>query len=69
MVFFLSPEHQICRTNGDVESAVLEKLTISKNQAINIGQSKEGMYTLSLTYFFPFYILFKCNSYYTHYVL
>lgn len=58
MVFFLSPEHQICRTNGDVESAVWEKLTISKIQAINIGQSKKGgVYTISDLFLPVLYII------------
>lgn len=40
MGFFLSPEYQIYRTNGDVESSELEKLTNSNNQAIDIVQNK-----------------------------
>lgn len=40
MVFFLSSEHQICGTDGDVESSERENLPKSNNEAINIGQIK-----------------------------
>lgn len=40
MGFFLSSEHQICGTDGDVESSERENLPKSNNEAINIGQIK-----------------------------
>lgn len=58
VLFSLSQEYQLCRTNGDVEGPGGEKLIKSNNEAIDITQSKEGTYTLSRINLFLYYKIY-----------
>lgn len=58
VLFSLSQEYQLCRTNGDVERPGGDQLTKSNNEAIDITQSKEGTYTLSWINLFLYYKIF-----------
>lgn len=58
----LSPEYQICRSNGDVERPGQEKLSKFNTQAIIILQNKEGMLCYIESIYFCIF-----TSYYINY--